>query len=53
MDLAAVLNAATKALAGADRALGAGDLEVAVLDRAAKRRAFRRIEGDELAGLLT
>jgi proteasome alpha subunit len=50
--LADVLAAAMGALAGPDRTLGADELEVAVLDRAATRRAFRRIGGDELAGLL-
>src|SRR5437588_3617424 len=38
------------ALAG-DRALVADDLEVALLSRTNGRRAFRRIEGDELADL--
>jgi hypothetical protein len=33
--------------------LGAGELEVAVLDRVAPRRAFRRIPADEVAGLLS
>jgi len=40
---------AVKALAG-DRELSADDLEVAVLSRSSGRRAFRRIEGDELVG---
>jgi proteasome alpha subunit len=43
------LRAAVSALAGPDRTLGAGDLEVAVLARANGRRAFRRLEDDELA----
>jgi proteasome alpha subunit len=47
------LRCATSALAGPDRTLAAGDLEVAVLARTNGRRAFRRIEGDELAGLLS
>jgi proteasome alpha subunit len=51
-DLRTALHAAVAALAGPDRTLGAGDLEVAILARANGRRAFRRIEGDELAGLL-
>ena len=42
---------AVAALAGDDRALSADDLEVAILSRTNGRRAFRRIEGDELAGL--
>jgi proteasome alpha subunit len=50
--LAEVLAAAVGALAGPDRTLSAGELEVAVLDRVAPRRAFRRISGDELSGLL-
>jgi hypothetical protein len=40
------------ALAGPERSLSADDLEVAVLARPNRRRAFRRIEGDELDGLL-
>ena len=51
-DLAAALACATSALTGPDRTLGADDLEVAVLTRTAARRAFRRIEGAELKGLL-
>ena len=53
-DLATALKQSVAALAGPDRGtIEAGDLEVAVLDRTtAQRRAFRRIEGDELTGLL-
>lgn len=52
-DLSATLLAAVGALAGPDRTLEADELEVAVLARTSgRRRAFRRIEGDELAGLL-
>jgi proteasome alpha subunit len=51
-DLAAALAHATSALAGPDRTLAADDLEVAVLARTAARRAFRRVEGAELEGLL-
>jgi hypothetical protein len=40
------------ALAGPDRQLAGDDLEVAVLARQNGRRAFRRIEGDDLDGLL-
>ena len=40
------------ALAGPERTLVADDLEVAVLDRNNGRRTFRRIVGDELAGLV-
>ena len=39
-------------LAGAERSLGAHDLEVGVLSSGNGRRAFRRVEGDELAALL-
>jgi proteasome alpha subunit len=50
--LAAALKAATAALSGPDRSLAGGDLEVAVLSRANGRRAFRRIDDEELAQLL-
>jgi proteasome alpha subunit len=52
LDLAAVLAAAVGSLAGPDRTLTAADLEVAVLERTSERRAFRRIDRDELAPLL-
>jgi len=52
MDLAGALQAAVTALAGPDRTLAPGDLEVAVLCRTIERRAFRRIVGDELVALL-
>jgi proteasome alpha subunit len=52
LDLAGALQAAVGALAGPDRSLAPGELEVAVLSRQNGRRAFRRIEGAELAGLL-
>jgi proteasome alpha subunit len=51
-DLGAAVRHATAALSGPDRTLAADDLEVAVLARTAARRAFRRIEGAELEGLL-
>src|SRR5689334_862217 len=51
-DLGAALKCATSALSGPDRTLPADDLEVAVLARADGRRAFRRVEGAELEGLL-
>jgi proteasome alpha subunit len=44
--------AASAALAGPERQLSAGDLEVAVLARSNGRRAFRRIEGGELESML-
>jgi proteasome alpha subunit len=51
-DLAAALKAATVALAGPDRTLAAGDLEVATLSRGNGRRTFRRISEEDLAQLL-
>ena len=48
----AAIKAATAALAGPDRTLGAGDLEVATLSRGNGRRTFRRVEEEELAQLL-
>ncbi len=53
LTLADALKAATKAIGGPDRSLVADDLEVAVLARSNGRRAFRRIEGAELAELLS
>jgi len=49
----AAIQQAQAALAGPDRALVAGDLEVAVLARGNGRRTFRRIVEDELAGLVS
>jgi proteasome alpha subunit len=46
------VRAAVGALAGPDRTLAAGELEVAVLERAGDRRAFRRIADSELATML-
>jgi proteasome alpha subunit len=51
-DLAGALGATVAALAGPDRTLAAGDLEVAVLSRQNGRRTFRRIADAELATLL-
>jgi proteasome alpha subunit len=51
-DLAMAVDAATSALAGAERTLAAGDLEVAILSPGNGRRTFRRIEDEELAQLL-
>ena len=48
LDLAGAVGAAVSALAGPERTLTAGELEVAVLSRANGRRAFRRIEDAEL-----
>lgn len=52
LDLRGALSVAVSALAGPDRQLGAGDLEVGVLERAAARRAFRRLDDDAVAELL-
>ncbi len=52
-EMGPALRAAVAALAGPDRTLGPDDLEVAVLARSNGRRAFRRIESDELAALLS
>lgn len=52
-DLRTVINTAIAALAGPDRTLTADDLEVAVLSRSNGRRAFRRLERDEVEALLT
>ena len=52
MALPDALKLAVKALAGPERTLETTELEVAVLDRGDRRRAFRRIEGDELKALL-
>jgi proteasome alpha subunit len=51
-DLRGALANAVAALAGPDRTLTADDLEVAVLDRQAERRTFRRLEGDALTASL-
>ncbi|MCP2257322.1 proteasome alpha subunit [Streptoalloteichus tenebrarius] len=60
MDLAAAIATAVKALragnsgnGGEQRELGVEQLEVAVLDRARPRRAFRRIRGAALKSLLS
>jgi proteasome alpha subunit len=52
LDLAGAVATAVGALAGPDRALAVDDLEVAVLERVAARRAFRRLTDAELAPLL-
>jgi len=53
MDIAAALRAAVSALAGPERVLEAGNLEVAVLARTKARRAFRRVPEAELGALLS
>ncbi len=50
--LASAVSAAVGALAGPDRTIPVTELEVAVLARGNGRRAFQRIEDDELAALL-
>ena len=53
LDLGAAVRLGASVLAGADGAsLPAEQLEVAILDRRRRRRAFRRIKSDELTGLL-
>ena len=51
-DLGAALRSAARALAGPDRVPVAADLEVAVLTRSNGRRAFRRLDDDEVAEAL-
>jgi len=51
-ELAGALRGATSALAGPERTLAAGDLEVATLSRGNGRRTFRRIGEEELVQLL-
>ena len=51
-DLGGALTSCVRALAGPDRTITADELEVAVLERGAERRAFRRILGAELEGLV-
>ena len=53
LDMGGALRAAVSALAGPERVLEPGNLEVAVLSRTTARRAFRRIPEAELASLLT
>ncbi len=52
MTLGDGIAASVAALAGEERTLSAEDLEVAILSRTTARRAFRRIEGDELLGIV-
>ena len=51
-DLAAALRGCVTALAGPDRQLSPKELEVAVLERGNGRRAFRRLEDEQVAELL-
>jgi len=52
LDLQGAVSAAVSSLAGPERALTVDDLEVAVLERTAQRRAFRRLTDVEVSGLL-
>ena len=52
MALAAAVSVSVSALAGPERTLVPDDLEVAVLSRENGRRAFGRLEGEDLAVLL-
>ena len=52
MDLAAAVKLGAKVLAPDGDALGADQLEVALLDRTRARRAFRRVRNSELEALL-
>ena len=52
MILSVAVSVSVSALAGPDRTLVPDDLEVAVLSRENGRRAFGRLEGGDLAGLL-
>ncbi len=52
-ELGAALRYAVDALAGSNRTLAPEDIEVAVLARDNGRRAFRRLEGEALATLLS
>jgi proteasome alpha subunit len=51
-DMGAAIGAATAALAGPDRTLSSGDLEVATLSGGNGRRTFRRVDEAELVQLL-
>ena len=51
--LAGALSSCVAALAGPERKIPAGDLEVAVLDRDGARRCFRRLSDAETASMLS
>jgi len=53
LELGDAVKLGAKLLGSDDAALGAEELEVALLDRSRPRRAFRRIKDDELTALLT
>jgi proteasome alpha subunit len=52
MSLAQAIGVAATALAGPERSLLAGDLEVAVLDRGNGRRCFKRLNDDDVTALV-
>ena len=52
LTLAAAVTAGTAALQGAERTLGADDLEVAVLSRSNGRRCFQRLTDADVAEIL-
>lgn len=52
LDLGGALKLVAVALAGPERTLASADLEAAVLEREAPRRAFRRLDDAEVTGLL-
>ena len=52
MELGDALKLGARVLGSDGASLGADQLEVALLERARPRRAFRRIKNDELTGLL-
>ena len=52
LDVGGAIRAGTAALAGPDRELPAGDLEVALLARGAARRCFRRLTDEQVAAYL-
>jgi proteasome alpha subunit len=52
LDSGAAIRLGAAVLAGPDTVLTAEQLEVAILDRAKSRRAFRRVNGDELVEIL-
>ncbi|MEX0766895.1 MAG: proteasome subunit alpha [Microthrixaceae bacterium] len=49
---AQAIQSAVDALSGPERSLVVGEIEVAVLDRAGTRRAFRRVEDDDVTAVL-
>ena len=52
-DMAGAVHSAARALAGPERTLGPGDVEVATLSRSHGRRAFRRVTNGELTSILS